>query len=62
MHQEKDFALVAHIKNNKNIIIYYSKIKKFDKEKNILKSRNLELNNKSKWHTSWAYLIHNRQT
>jgi hypothetical protein len=52
MHQEKDFALVAHIKNNKNIIIYYSKIKKFDKEKNILKSRNLELNNKSKWHTS----------
>jgi hypothetical protein len=42
MHQEKHCALVANIKNNKNIIIYYSRIKKFDKEKNILKSRKIK--------------------
>jgi hypothetical protein len=37
MHQEKDYALVAHIKSQWNIIIYYSIIRKFDKGKNILK-------------------------
>jgi len=39
MHQEKYCALgILHtLKINKNIIIYYSWIRKFDKEKNTLK-------------------------
>jgi hypothetical protein len=58
MHQKKDCALVAHIKININIIIYYSRIKKFDKEKNTLKFEKIDSNNESKGHTSWAYLLH----
>jgi hypothetical protein len=41
MHQKKIMHWLHILKIDKNIIIYYSRIKKFDKEKNTLKSKNI---------------------
>jgi len=43
MHKKKDCALkkLHTLKISKNIIIYYLRIRKFDKEKNTLKSRKI---------------------
>jgi hypothetical protein len=48
MHQEKYCALVIlhTLKINKNIITYYSRIRKFDKEKTLWNLEKLKLNNK----------------
>jgi len=59
---KKDYALVAHIKNQWKLHHLLLKNKEVWQRKTLWNLEKLELNNELKWHTSWAYLIHSQQT